>query len=125
MFTNCLEVEENLKMSKNLSDQDNGGEIKDTLKLVGPYKQNGRVPVPLNPSPGIQKDDWPNTETCDPADLFSEDCNLHHPGYIQDNFKKEFDAPMYNEYEEEYLRAIPKKLAIELEPVDGEDQYVT
>ena len=37
MFTDCLEVEENLKMSKNLSDQDNGGEIKDTLKLVGPY----------------------------------------------------------------------------------------
>ena len=38
MFIDCLEVEENPKMSKNLSDQDNGGEIKDTLKLVGPYK---------------------------------------------------------------------------------------
>ena len=45
MFTNCLEVEENLKMSKNLSGQDNGDEIKDTLKLVGPYKRKMRVPV--------------------------------------------------------------------------------
>ena len=38
MFTDCLEVEENLKMSKKLLGQDSGGEIKDTLKLVGPYK---------------------------------------------------------------------------------------
>ena len=45
MFIDCLEVEENLKMSTNLSDQDNGGETKDTLKFVGPYKQNGKVPV--------------------------------------------------------------------------------
>ena len=39
MFTNLLEVKENLKMSKKLSDQDSGGEMKDTYKLVGPYKQ--------------------------------------------------------------------------------------
>ena len=30
--------------------------------------------------------------------------------------------PMYAEYEEEYLRAVPEKLAIELGPSDGEDQ---
>ena len=36
MFTDCLEVEENLKMSKKLSGQDSGGEMKDTLKLFGP-----------------------------------------------------------------------------------------
>ena len=45
MFTDCLEVEENLKMPQKLSGQDNGGEIKDTLKLVGPHKQKGIVPV--------------------------------------------------------------------------------
>ena len=56
MYIDCLEVEENLKMSKNLSDQDSGGEIKDTLKLVGPYKQNGKVPVQLKISLSIQKD---------------------------------------------------------------------
>ena len=61
MFTNCLEVEENIKMSKNLSSQDNGGEIKDTLKLVGPYKQNGKVLFQLRLSLGIQKDDWTDT----------------------------------------------------------------
>ena len=38
MFVDCLEVEKNLKMSKKLSDQDSGGEIKDTYKLVGPYR---------------------------------------------------------------------------------------
>ena len=53
MFNDCLEVEENLKMSKNLSGQDSGGEIKGTLKLVGPYKKNGKVPSPLNISPII------------------------------------------------------------------------
>ena len=36
MFADCLEVEENLNMSKKLSGQDYGDEIKDTLKLVGP-----------------------------------------------------------------------------------------
>ena len=29
---------------------------------------------------------------------------------------------MYNEYEEEYLRAVPEKLAIEPRPADGKDQ---
>ena len=32
-------------MSKKLSDQDRGGEIKDTFKLVDPYKCN--IPNPL------------------------------------------------------------------------------
>ena len=38
MFTDCLEVEENLEMSNKSSGQEGGGEIKDTFKLVGPYK---------------------------------------------------------------------------------------
>ena len=38
MFTDCLKVEENLKMSQKVSGQESGGEIKDTLKLVGPHK---------------------------------------------------------------------------------------
>ena len=75
MFIDCLEVEENLKMSKNLSDQDSGGEIKDTLKLVGPYKKNEKVHVQLKLSLGIKKDDRPYIETYDPVGLFSEDCD--------------------------------------------------
>ena len=39
MFTDCLEFEENLKMSKKFPSRDSGGEIKDTLKLIAPYKQ--------------------------------------------------------------------------------------
>ena len=113
MFTDCLEVEENLKMSKNLSNQDTDGEIKDTSKLVGPYKQNGRVPIPRKPSPGIQKDDWPHVGAHGPIGLFSEDYNLRRPGTVEDNFKKEFSAPMYDEYEEEYLRDVPEELAME------------
>ena len=45
MFTDCLEVEENFKMSQKVSGKDSGGEIKDTLKLVGPHKRKGVVPV--------------------------------------------------------------------------------
>ena len=57
MFTDFLEVEKNLKISKKLLGQDNGGEIKDTLKLVRPYKQNGKVPIQLNISLARKEDD--------------------------------------------------------------------
>ena len=36
MFTDCLEVEENLERSQRVSRQDSGGRIKDSLKLVWP-----------------------------------------------------------------------------------------
>ena len=90
--------------------------------MVGSYKHNGRVQVPLKPSPNIQKDDRPDTGTCGPTGLFSEDCDPLHPGSTQGNFKKEFGAPVYDEYEEEYLHIVPQKLAIEPRPADGEDQ---
>ena len=98
MFTDCLEVEENLERSKILSSQGSGGEVKDTLKFVGPYKQNVRVLVPLKPFPGVQKDDRPDIGTCDPTGLFSEYWDLCHPKSLQDNFKEEFGAPVYDEY---------------------------
>ena len=123
MFIDCLEVEENLKMSKNLSAQDSGGEIKDTLKLVGPYKQNGKVPIPLKLSPGIQKDDRLNIGAYGPAIMFFEDCDLCSPGSVMDDCKKGFSAPMYDEYQEEYLKTIPDEMAIEPRPANGENQY--
>ena len=55
MFADCLEVEENIKMSKKSLDQDGGGEIRDTFKLVGPYKQNGRVSGPSKLYPDVPK----------------------------------------------------------------------
>ena len=64
--------------------------------MVRPYKQNGKVPSPLKLSPGIQKDDLPNTGACDPAGLFFEDGDLCVPGSIKDNFKKDFGAHVYD-----------------------------
>ena len=122
MFTDCLEVEEKLKMSKNLSGQDSGGEIKYTLKLAGPYKQNGKVPIPLRLSPSIQKDDQPNIGAYGSVGLFSQDCDLHSLESVKDDSKKDFGAPMYDEYKEEYLQAIPEELAIEPRPMDGENK---
>ena len=76
MFADCLEVEENLKMSRKLSDQDNGGEIRDAYKLVGPYKQKKEAYSPLKTSRDIQKDDRSEAEINGPTGLFSENGNL-------------------------------------------------
>ena len=122
MFTNCLEVEENLKMSKNLLDRDNSGETKDTLKLVGPYKQNGKVSDSSKLSPDMQKDDRPDAGAGSPAGLFSENGNLYHPWSVKDDFKKEFGMPVYDEYEEEYLQNIPENPAVETNHVDERHQ---
>ena len=109
-------------MSKKLSGQDSGGEIKYTLKLVGPYKHNEKIPVQLKLSLGIKKDDQPDIGACGSIGLFSEHCDLRRLGSVQDNFKKEFGVPVYDEYEEEHLWDVPEKLAIEPGPADGEDQ---
>ena len=122
MFADCLEVEENLKMSKKLSDQDSGGEIKDTYKLVGPYKQKEEVSDPSKTSHGMQKDDRPEAGIGILARLFSEDGDPPRPWSNRDDFKKDFGVPVYDEYEEEYLWAIPKEPVIEPRPANGENQ---
>ena len=122
MFADCLEVEENLNMSKKLSDQDSGGEIKDTYKLVGLYKLNEEVSGKSNLSLSMQKDDWPEARTGNPTGLFSEEGDLPCPWSNRDNFKKEFGMPMYDEYEEEYLQNILDKPAIEMMPSDKRNQ---
>ena len=122
MFTDCLEVEENLKRSQRLLGQDGGGEIKDTLKLVGPYKQKGRVPVQLKLSLARQEDDQPDIEADGSAGLFSEGCNMLSTGSVNDDFKGDLGVPMYNEYEEDYLEAISKEPAIEPRYANGENQ---
>ena len=84
-------------MSRNLSDQDSGGEIKDTYKLVRPYKQNKEAYIPSRISHDMQKDDQPEAEINGPARLFSEDGDLPRPWSTRDDFK-DFGAPVYNEY---------------------------
>ena len=103
MFTDFLEVEENLKMSNKLTDQDHGGEIKCTYKLVGPYKQKKESYSPSRISHDMQKDDRPEAEINGPAGLFFEDGDLLCFWSTRDNFKKDFGVPVYDEYEEEYL----------------------
>ena len=122
MFTDCLEVEENLNMSRKLSGQDSGGEIKDTLKLVGPHKWKGIVPVRLNLSLTRQENDQPNREADGSAVLFSKGCNLLSTEYVNDDYKRDFGVLLYDEYEEEYLDAILEEPVIEPRSANGENQ---
>ena len=96
MFADCLEVEENLMLSKKLSDQDIGGEIEDTYKLVGPYKQKQEVSGPSKISHEMHKDDCPVAGIGSLVGLFSEDGDLSCPWSNKDDFKKEFGASMYD-----------------------------
>ena len=109
-------------MSKKLSDQDRGGEIKGTYKLVGPYKQKKEANGPLNISHGMQKDDRPEAGIDRPAGLFSKDGDLPCTWSTRDNFKKEFGVPVYDEYEEEYLQNIPDEPVVETTPSDERNQ---
>ena len=103
MLTDCLEVEENLNMYRKLLDQDNGGEIMDAYKLVGPYKQKKEAYSPSKTSHDIQKDDRSEAKINGPAGLFSKDGELPRSWSTKDNFEKGLDAPVYDKYEEEYL----------------------
>ena len=88
MFVDCLEVEENLKMSRKLSDQDNGGEITDTYKFVGPYKQKREAYGPSKISHDTQKDGRPEAEINSPIGLFSEYGDPPRSWSTKDDFKK-------------------------------------
>ena len=43
-------------------------------------------------------------------------------GSVKDDFKKDFGVSVYDEYEEEYLGAIPKEPIIEPRSANGENQ---
>ena len=90
--------------------------------MVGPYKQNGRVSGPSKLSPDVPKDDRPEAGAGSPIGLLSEDGDLHRPWSTRDDFKKEFGAPMYDEYEEEYLQNVPDEPAVETKPFDERNQ---
>ena len=102
-------------MSRKLSDQDNDGEIMDAYKLVGPYKQKKEAYSPSKNSDDIQKDDQFEAEINGPVGLYFEDGDLPCSWSTKDDFKKELGAPMYDEYEEEYLQNEP---TIETTPSD-------
>ena len=122
MFTDCLEVEENLEMSKKSSGQDGGGEIKDTYKFFGPYKQKKEASHSSNISHGMQKDDWLEAGIGSPVGLFYEDGDPARPWSTREYFKKDFGVPVYDGYEEEYLQNITNEPVVETMPSDKRNQ---
>ena len=90
--------------------------------MVGPYKQKGRVPVQLKLSLARQEDDQLDIEIDGFAGLFSKGCNLLSIGSVNDDFRRDFGVPVYGEYEEEYLEAIPEEPVMELRYANGENQ---
>ena len=76
MFIDCLEVEDNLRMSKNISNQDSGDKMENKLDLIEKHKQKETFHVHLKPSLSKQRNDHPNDVKEDGfTNLFSEDCS--------------------------------------------------
>ena len=59
MFIDCLEVKENLRMSKKISDQDNGDKMEKKLDLIEKHKQKETLSMHLKPSLSKQRNDQP------------------------------------------------------------------
>ena len=90
--------------------------------MVGPHKRKGVVPVGLNLSNTRQKHDQPDIEADGSTVLFSEGCNLLSTESVNDDFKSDLGVSVYDEYEEEYLEAIPEEPVIEPRYANGENQ---
>ena len=61
-----------------------------------------------------QKDDQPNVVQEEGyKDLFYEECNQPTINSVRDGFKKVFSPPIYDEYEEDCLDVMPKKVAVD------------
>ena len=75
MFIDCLEGEDNLRLSKKFLDQHSGDKMEKKLELVEPHKQKELV-LYANSVFCEQKDDQPSDVKEDGfTNLFSEDCN--------------------------------------------------
>ena len=126
MFIDCLEVEDNLRMSKKISDQDSGDKMEKKLDLVEKHKQWETFSVHLKPSLSKQRIDQPSDVKEDGfTNLFSEDCNQHATNYVSGDFKKDFNMTIYDEYEDGYLDVVPKKPAVNFvisRPITEENQ---
>ena len=108
IFIDCLEVEDNLRMSKKNSSQDSGDKMEKKLDLVEQPKQKETFYVHLKPSLSKQRNDRPNDVKEDGfSNLFSEDCNQPVTNSVSGDFKKDFSTPIYDEYEAEELDVVP------------------
>ena len=114
MFIDCLEVEDNLRMSNFFSDQDSGNKMENKLDLVEQHKHKETFSVHLKPSLSKQGNYQPNdVKENDSTNLFSGDCNQPVTNSGSGDFKKDFDMPIYDEYEDECLEIILKEPTVE------------
>ena len=90
MFIDCLEVEDNLRLSKKNPNQYNGDKMEKKLELVEPHKQKELV-FHANFVFCEKKYDQPSDVKEDGfTNLFSEDCNQPVTNFVSGNFKKKF-----------------------------------
>ena len=88
MFIDCLEIEDNLRMSKKIPDQDSGDKMENKLDLVEQHKQKETFSVHLKPSLSKQKNDQPSDVKEDGfTNLFYEDCNHLVTNLVSGDFK--------------------------------------
>ena len=113
MFMDCLEVEDNISMSKNSLDRDNDDKVEKNLHLVERCKKGEAFPVHHKSSPGKQRNDQlQDAKEDSPTSLFLEKCNHPIANSTSGDFKREFKMPIYDEYEDECLDVISIELAM-------------
>ena len=110
MLIDCLEVGENLRMSEEVSGQDRGDRIKEKLDLFEQHKQEGTFSMHIKPSLSKHRNGQPSNLKEDGfTNLFFEDCNQLVSNSVSGDFKKDFDMPIYDEYEDEKLGCCTQK----------------
>ena len=88
MFIDYLEVDDNLRMSKKISNQDNGNKMENKLELVKPHKQK-ELALHANYVFCEQKDDQLSDVKEDGfTNLFSKNCNQTITNFVSGDFKK-------------------------------------
>ena len=116
-----LEVEDNLRMSKIFSDQDNGDKMENKLDLVQKHKQRENFYVHLKPSLSKHKNDHPSDIKRDEsANLFSKRCNHPIENFVSGDFKRDFRMHIYDEYEDECMDVVLSKPTMELRSIGKE-----
>ena len=109
MFIDSLEVKDNLRMSKKFLDQDNDDKRENELELNEQCERE-ELALPSNSSLyGKEKDQINVMQGKDYNPLFYESCSQPVINPVGDNFEEVFILSVFDEYEDDYLDASPKK----------------
>ena len=102
MFIYLLEFEDNLRMSKNFSDQESDDKMEKELELNEPCERE-EPPLPSNSSLyGKEKDQINVERERDDNHLFYENYSQLIISPVGDDPKKVFRLSVYDEYEDDY-----------------------